>query len=237
MLLNSRKGSSFGTINLIGKCNLNCFYCKGNSIDNKINHLTTHFREWKNFCTFIRQLKERNISNVYIKGINTDPSLYAFLDPLIVYLVNNNFYIGIKTSGYVDITHLFWFMNGEVTYTINTLDRMTNYKLSGTYTIPNWNYIITNSGKKVNVSIVVNRYNVNEVKDIINYLYQFDNINEIQINSVPNRKEFQEDINCYNIVYNEVKGMDKVVFKQLNSVCDYYTDGTIENEELKVMCN
>jgi len=73
-----REAPTFANINLLGKCNADCFFCLGKDLSEYIDKFdmnSVHFREWLNFNDFILKCTEEGITNLYITGQNTDASL------------------------------------------------------------------------------------------------------------------------------------------------------------------
>ena len=94
---------SFANINLLGRCNVDCFFCLGKDIKEELsphNQLNTHFSKWKNFWTFLEKCRTERVGKLYITGQNTDSLLYEYLDELIDHLHSLEFKIGLRTNGY-----------------------------------------------------------------------------------------------------------------------------------------
>ncbi len=120
--------------------------------------------------------------------------------------------------------------------------------------IPRWDKIIPQSGENVRISIVLNRYNINEVYNLIVFTAKFPNVKYIQIRriSTDTRLSFlQEDIDlfeeyCKNFSHNyrqtgqfcgaqqfNVYGKDVVFWRTVETSCNslnYFTDGTCSDE-------
>lgn len=253
-----REAPTFANINLLGKCNADCYFCLGKDIPellNKHNQLNIHFSQWKNFSRFLEICKKDGIPNLYITGQNTDSLLYRYLSELIDYLHEQGFKVGIRTNGFLakqklDIVNK---CTRSVGYSIHTLDPETNLKIMGRKFIPDWNYIIPHT-KNPRVSIVITRYNHQEFWFLVSWLSQFKNIRYIQarrISTDTRIKELKEDMMIYDELYKlvserfklkrifygaeiyEIAGMEVVfwptVQTQINSY-NYFTDGTISRE-------
>lgn len=97
----NREKYTFANINLLGKCNANCYFCLGKDIDEILslqNQTQVHFSEWKNFERFLKVCKENNIKKLYITGQNTDSLVYKYFEELVEYLKNEGFLVGIRTK-------------------------------------------------------------------------------------------------------------------------------------------
>jgi len=185
-----RARPTFANINLLGKCNVDCYFCLGKDLDKEFgqfNHTQTHFSEWKNLEQFLKDCKEAGIALIYITGQNTDSLVYKYLDELIDYLQNDHgFLVGLRTNGYLAPR---WYptlqkCQRSVGYSIQSLNPEANFQIMKRRDLPKWEDIIPNSGNRVRVQIVVNRYNKNEVLPIIKYASQFPNVQYVQIRRI-----------------------------------------------------
>jgi MoaA/NifB/PqqE/SkfB family radical SAM enzyme len=250
---------SFANINLLGKCNADCYFCLGKDIEDKLNihnQLQLHYTQWKNFITFLNKCNKESIKKIYITGQNTDSLLYMYLNDLIDYLHAQGFQVGLRTNGYtaynkIDIINK---CDLSVGYSIHTLNPITNKMMIGRIDIPNWNDIIPVT-KNPRVQIVLNRCNEFEFFDILKYLSTFKNIRYVQIRrvSTDTRAKFLEpDIAAYEHIYTQVSkifsitrkfvtdaeeyniyGLPVVFWRTIktsaNSI-NYFTDGTISDD-------
>ena len=255
----NRDKYTFANINLMGPCNANCYFCLGKDIENIVcgeNQLNIHFSQWRNFEKFLQKCNEYDISKLYITGQNTDALMYKYLEELIKYIKGKGFLIGIRTNGYLaeknlDILNT---CNDEIGYSLHSLKENTNYQIMGRKDIPNWDYIIQNTNAEVRVSIVINRYNVQEFLDMIKYLSKFDNIKYIQarkISTDTRYKELKEDMGVYENLSRTIEGkFNKIKEFATASIYDiygkevcfwrtvqttvnsmnYFTDGTISED-------
>lgn len=257
----NRAVPTFANINLFGRCNIDCYFCLGKDLPqyfNLYNYNTTHFNYWKNFDRFLELCQNNNIDKLYITGQNTDPGLYIHLKELINFLqCDMALKVGLRTNGYDAIANidLYNICMNSIGYSIISLNEDTNYKICGRRDIPDWNYILSNT-KNCRVSIVVNRYNYNELIDIIKYVSTFENVKYIQVRrvSTDNRqKELNKDIEIFETVYNKfciehkgnrtedyygaeifsVFGKNIVFWRTVKTSVNsynYYVDGTISDE-------
>ncbi len=189
----NREAPLFANINLLGKCNVDCYFCLGKDIPEhftKHNQLKVPFYKWKNFGDFLKQCKDNNIKRLYITRQNTDALLYKYLWNLITDLQapDMGFEVGIRTNGYMfeknpQLIKTANLCKRSVGVSIHTLIPEVNEKIMGRDHIPNWDLLLP-LFHNLRVSIVVNRYNVGEIPDILLYLKQFSNIRYIQLRRI-----------------------------------------------------
>lgn len=248
----------FANINLLGRCNADCFFCLGKDIQEVLsqhNQTGVHFSEWKNFESFIQNCKDNQITKIYLTGQNTDSLMYKYFQELRDYIQGNGFEFGIRTNGYNAIKMLpdIQKCNGEIGISINSLIPDMNYFIMKRRDIPEWGTIIPLLNN-VRISIVVNRYNVNEFFDIVKFVSQFKNVKYIQARriSTDTREDMLlHDIQVYEDLFNYVNARYKQVGEfylaqqfaihgievdfwrtvetNINSI-NYFTDGTVSNE-------
>lgn len=217
MIIKNRKRDkyTFANINLLGKCNANCYFCLGKDIPellNKHNQIHTHFSQWKNFEKFLNQCKLNNINKLYLTGQNTDALCYDFFEELVIFLKSKGFKVGIRTNGYLIEKNINAIrnLNDEIGLSIHTLNADTNLKIMGINKIVNWVNIIPKiktEDNTVRVAIVINRYNKDEIIPLIAYLSQFKEIQYIQarrISTDTRYEELKEDIKVYENLYQSV---------------------------------
>jgi molybdenum cofactor biosynthesis enzyme MoaA len=254
-----KESFDFANINLLGKCNANCYFCLGKDIEQQLknkNQLNVHFSEWNNFETFLAKCKSHNIKKLYITGQTADGLQYKYLDEVVDYLQTQDFIVGVRTNGYLALQKIDTIkkMKGGIGYSIHTLNKETNRKIMGRDLIPNWNEIIPQSGANIRVSIVVNRFNLSEIMSIIEFLSKFDNIRYIQMRRISTdtrMDEFESDIKLYEELYQDISSKYKqigefykaqqfsifnkeVIFwrtveTSINSI-NYFTDGVFSEE-------
>lgn len=193
-----RDKPSFANLNLLGRCNVGCYFCLGEDLHDtfgKFRHTKVHFSEWPNLPEFLRDVKEAGIRNVYITGQNTDSLLYAHLDGLIEWLQGHwRFDVGIRTNGYLAERHFKTLCKcrRSVGYSIHSLDPETNYLIMRRRDIPDWETIIPNSGERVRVQIVATRYNHDQILDIIRYAAKFPNVGYVQVRRISTDHRYDE---------------------------------------------
>lgn len=255
----NREKFSFANINLLGKCNVDCYFCLGKDIGellSKHNQLNEYFINWKNFVPFLEKCKQENVNKLYITGQNTDALCYKYLYSLISYLKSSGFNVGIRTNGYNYDKHkaAINLCDLNVGYSIHTLNCSTNHTIMGRFDIPRWDKILTET-ENCRVSIVVNRHNIDEFTDLVEWVSQFPNVKYIQARRVSTdtrQEELKLDADLYEGLYENFikRRFDKIrdfygaeeydmygkpvcfwrtVKTSANSL-NYFTDGTISDQ-------
>jgi MoaA/NifB/PqqE/SkfB family radical SAM enzyme len=255
----NRNPFTFANINLLGKCNVNCYFCLGKDIEQTLagkNQLNIHFQKWKNFGLFLSQCEQNDIKKLYITGQTADGLQYRYLDELVDYLQNDGFIVGLRTNGYLAGAKMNTIqkMKGEIGYSIHSLKPDINYKIMHTRRIPYWDKIIPASGENVRIAIVLNRYNVSEIYDLIVFASSFPNVRYVQIRRISTDIRLnllQEDIDLFEEFYADfshnynqvgefckaqtfnVYGKEVVFWRTVETNCNslnYFTDGTYSDE-------
>ena len=254
-----RSAYSFANINLLGKCNANCYFCLGKDLPkqfSRYNQLNVHFHYWRNFNIFLDKCKTLGIAKLYITGQTADGLQYKYLGELIDFLQKQTFIVGLRTNGYLALKKMTTIqkMRGEIGYSIHSLRPKINKIIMGKAKIPNWGKIIPLSGDNVRISIVLTRYNISEFWNLIKYLSTFPNIRYIQIRRISTDtryEELREDIEAYeNFYYDFVRnaipiktyegapvfkfyGKEIVFWRTVETTANslnYFTDGTVSDE-------
>ncbi|MBI2547551.1 MAG: hypothetical protein HYW23_03845 [Candidatus Aenigmarchaeota archaeon] len=250
---------TFANINLLGRCNADCYFCLGKDIEDELrdkNQLNVHFSEWKNFRNFLNRCMDEGASKLYLTGQTADGLQYRYLSELVDALQADNFSVGVRTNGYLALRKMKTIqrMRGEIGYSIHTLDPQTNKFIMGRSDIPKWDEIIPQSGHNVRVSIVLNRYNIGQFYDLCGYIAQFPNVRYIQVRriSTDTRESLlMEDIKLYEEFFRDFEkthrqigdfhraqqfklfGKEVVFWRtvetSVNSL-NYFTDGTCSDE-------
>ena len=250
---------SFANINLLGQCNADCYFCLGKDILQHLqgqDQLHVHFSRWVNFHKFLGMCQTEGVQKLYLTGQTADGLQYAYLEEIVDYLQAMKFLVGVRTNGYLAERKMTAIgkMQEEIGYSIHSLDPETNGKIMGIEKIPDWINIIPRSGDKVRVSIVLNRYNVDEIYDICSFVSQFQNVNYIQIRRVSTdtrEAELKKDVELFEDFYNKFASENKMFGKfclapqfklfgkeivfwrtietSTNSL-NYFTDGTCSDE-------
>lgn len=246
---------SFANINLIGKCNADCYFCLGKDIDEELskqNQMGIHFSQWENLDLYLDQCEAYGVQKIYLTGENTDPLIYKYVGELIDYVQGCGFHVGIRNNGYLALRQMVHInrCKDEIGYSVNAISPEANLKLMGRSDIPNWKKIIP-ATKNPRTSIIVSRYNQHEFFDIVQFLSQFENIRYIQarcIVSETRNDEMIEDQEAFEALHEEVKsrfalvetfhgasiynifGMKVSFWKNWNTninALNYFSDGTI----------
>lgn len=253
-----RDDYSFANINLLGKCNVRCFFCLGLDIADKLNQynqLEIHFLKWKNFNQFLRKCKEASIQKIYITGQNTDSLIYKYLDELIDFLHRENFLVGLRTNGYLALKKLKEINKCDLSagYSIHTLNPIANKMIMGRLDIPDWKKIIP-ATRNPRTSIVLNRCNKYEFFELLRFLAKFENNRYIQVRRVSTDTRtdlLMPDMVAYEEIYSQVRdifsikkkfftdaeiyeiyGKDVVFWRTIKTSVNsmnYFTDGTVSD--------
>ncbi len=254
-----REDYSFANINLLGVCNANCYFCLGKDICEELrgkNQMRLHFAGWKNFDKFLKMCEKKKVKKLYLTGQTADGLQYKYLEEIIDYLQDKGFIVGVRTNGYLAEAKMKAIkkMKGGIGYSIHTLDPETNYNIMGRRDIPKWREIIPASGENVRVSIVLNRYNVDEFYSLCKYIAKFPNVRYIQVRRIATDTRLdllKEDIELYEKFFKkfsrkhektgefflaeqyELFGKEIVFWRtvetSVNSL-NYFTDGTCSDE-------
>ncbi len=253
-----REAPVFANINMLGTCNVDCYFCLGKDINEQFkqhNQVKTHFSEWKNFDAFLDRCEAAGIRRIYLTGQNTDALVYRYVAELVPFVQARGFDMGLRTNGYLAPRHFATIeqCKRSVGYSIHSLDPETNWQIMRRRDIPDWKTIIPKT-PNCRVSIVLNRYNAHEFYYLLKFISQFDNVKYIQVRRIctDTREEFlAPDVAVYERVFEDVKRTHPVighfysaeVFEMLGKeVCfwrtvkttidsfNYYTDGTMTDE-------
>ena len=207
-----RSAYSFANINLLGKCNLNCFFCLGKDLESefsKYDFAHTHFSYFRHLNEFLVKCKDKNIKQIYITGQNVDPLQYDFLNEFRQHLQSRGFYVGLRTNGILactnmDIINKFTTCTGDaVGYTLLTLDWCKMFLMTKTKFTPNWLYIFNYTKVPFRVSIVVTKYNCKDIMRLIQFISCFsfnENLKYIQLRRIctdVREEQLQEHIHAF----------------------------------------
>ena len=216
----NREAPTFANINLLGKCNVDCYFCLGKDIPQyltKHNQLKMPFQDWKNFGKFLRDCKDNNIKRLYITGQNTDALLYRDLWGLITNLQapDMGFEVGIRTNGYmfekdIELIKTANLCKSSVGISIHTLDPETNAQIMGKNSyIPDWHFLLP-LFHNLRISVVVNRYNWFEIEEsLLANLAEYENIRYIQLRRVSTDTRYEElklDIEAFDVLSAGIHG-------------------------------
>lgn len=255
----NREDFSFANINLLGKCNVDCFFCLGKDIEEELcgnNQVVEHFSGWLNFYEFLDVCRVKGVEKLYITGQNTDGLMYKYLMELVPWLHRFGFKVGIRTNGYLAMQKMDIINQCELStgYSIHTLSPITNQMIMGRSDLPDWETIIP-ATQRPRISVVLNRCNKYEFFPLMRYFTKFPNIRYIQIRRVSTDTRVEEltpDMIAYEEIYTQVKdifpmkekiwadaevyeiyGQDVVFWRtvktSVNSL-NYFTSGVISSE-------
>lgn len=206
----NRSKFTFANINLLGKCNMNCYFCLGKDLATEFAQynecLNIHFSKWNNWDKFVNTCKELSIPQIYITGQNTDSLCYRYIPQLVEYLKSIGFYVGIRTNGllapkYMDnvVNQCTTCWGDAVGYHIPTLKQSSSISITGSSHIPNWDFILSNTKAKMRVAIVLCKYNKDEILDIIDFVSKYP-VEYVQVRRISTDTRYHElcdDINLF----------------------------------------
>lgn len=254
-----REDYTFANINLLGVCNAGCYFCLGQDLKEELkgkNQLNLHFSKWKNFNSFLDKCRTLGIKKLYLTGQTADGLQYKYLSEIIDFLQNDGFLVGVRTNGYLAIQKMTEIqkMKDEIAYSIHTLIPDVNKKIMGRKDLPNWDKIIPMSGNNVRISVVLNRYNIDEFESLVKYISKFSNVRYIQVRRISTDTRvalLQQDIDLYEEFYQrfskehnqigsfylaqkyELYGKEVDFWRTVETSCNslnYFTDGTCSDE-------
>jgi len=207
----------YGEIYFLGYCNCKCFYCIGKEAsattrDEQITMVTPP-QDFKNFDQFLRILKEKEITTVYLSSIKTDPLLYRYLNEITDLLIGQGISVGIRTNGYLfwENIDVFRKLNAEISFSVQAFDGQKNKAICEREDIPDWQGIINwlrAEHKTCRFTMVLNRYNEGELEKLLNLCAD----NADVVDYVQGRILYKEygdtdpaDLQCFNNTHNTVK--------------------------------
>lgn len=206
-----RTAPSFANINLLGRCNVDCYFCLGKDLEARFalqNQLKDHFAGWARFGEFVHGVQEAGIRRVYVTGQNTDSLIYPHLGGLVDALQDGHgLDVGLRTNGYLAPR---WLDRGviqrcrrNVGYSIHSLDPETNWTIMRRRDIPDWGTIVP-ATPRCRISIVLNRHNEAEFDDLLEYCCSFGNVDYVQVRRIctDTREEYLlPDVEAYERVF------------------------------------
>jgi len=249
---------SFANINLLGRCNIDCFFCLGKDIKDllgKHDQTAVHFSAWQRFGEFLARCRAEGVDRIYVTGQNTDSLLYRHLDALVDHLHAEGFRVGLRTNGYEAAGHLDTINKCDLSagYSIHSLDPMTTRMIVGRRDLPDWERIIPMTARP-RISIVLNRCNEASFFPLLRFAARFPNVRYVQVRRVSTDTRadlLAPDIAAYERVYTQVSaifplqrkfagdaevydiyGKDVVFWRTVRTTVNslnYFTDGTVSD--------
>lgn len=227
----ARDKYTFANINLLGKCNVDCFFCLGKDIEDilcKQNQLKTHFSQWARFQEFLDLCRKNEIQNLYLTGQNTDPLLYPWLEELVNFIQAQGFNCGVRTNGFLALRpesiRALQAMKEEVGYSVHTLNPVTQKMILGRSDLPDWTGILSLPVKKTRASLVLNRCNEAEFFDILKFLSGFPQVKYIQVRRISTDTRealLMPDMAAFERVYTKVREIFPMMRKFATDVEEY----------------
>jgi len=233
----ARSKYSFANVNLLGKCNLNCFFCLGKDLHqefSKYNQLKVSPYGLKNFDKFLKLCEKYKIENIYITGQNTDSLLYEHLDEIISYLQEGwNFKVGLRTNGLLakEKIEIINKCKKSISYTLLTLKPEIMKKITGSFGIPDFDYVFRNVTIPQRVTTVVTTHNVDEVLDLIKFVSQYPQIQYFQVRRISTDTRYdamKPHIDAFEELFEKVKKDFKQIGEyELAPIFDIYGVKTV----------
>ena len=206
-----RMAPTFANINLLGRCNYDCYFCLGKDIPEIVgqSQLQDHFDRWANFPAFIDRCRELAIPNIYITGQNTDALLYGHLPSLIHRLKQYGFRVGIRTNGLLALSQMDTLNSCTASVGLSFLSyrRKARAKIAGKGNGPDFSAILRQMRPdSARIAIVVNRFNVGEVALAIRRFSKYPAVKYIQVRRIATdtrKPELTEDAEIYEQFFGE----------------------------------
>ncbi len=222
-------------INMIGPCSMRCYYCIGSDVREETQHqscLLTKYEWWYNFKYFLDECAEHEVKQIYLTGLNTDPLLYLHFEELVDYLHASGFYVGVRTNAKHAFSRNNWNVLNRLTtckaeavgLSIPSFIAETLYKITNGLTTPAYNKILRELQVPYRISIVVNRYNVDELWNMLQHIASVanENLKYVQmckISSVRRYEEFELDRRLYDEALHDARRL-------LVKMCEY--EGSVQ---------
>ena len=173
----NREAYSFANINLLGKCNVSCFFCLGKDIEAELsphNQLKVPVSQLPNLTPFLDLCRKHKVQKIYITGQNTDSLLYTYLEDLIAFLHDRGFMVGLRTNGYLAGRKMALINKCDLSvgYSIHSLNPVTNKMVMGREDFPDWETIIP-ATLHPRISVVLTRCNEFEFFDLLKFFAKF----------------------------------------------------------------
>jgi molybdenum cofactor biosynthesis enzyme MoaA len=248
---------SFANINLLGRCNAQCYFCLGRDLGPLIDGRhdeRVHFSKWPKFGEFLDTMRAQSVSRVYITGQNTDALLCECLDELVDELHRQDFQVGLRTNGLLAHKHFDAINRCDLStgYSIHSLKPETLQQIMGWSVVPDWDNIIAQT-ERPRIAMVVGRHNVGEFADVLALVGRHPNVRYFQVRRVSTdtrQSELSPDAAAYEKLFSfiaetnpikrifhgaqvyDIDGIEVVFWRTVQttvSSINYFTDGTISN--------
>jgi wyosine [tRNA(Phe)-imidazoG37] synthetase (radical SAM superfamily) len=198
------------------------------------NQLSLRFEHWNNFNAFITKLEEENINKIFLSSVVAEPMMYKHLHELVKHLIGLGFNVGVRTNGYFFLEKIdtIKMMDAEISLSINSLNCDTNQAICGVHDLPDYDTIfdeLYKLNKSCRVSIVINRFNRNEIFQILDYLSTKECVSYVQLRKIYKYDNSirQDDANSFDLIKNELS-------QNFQMVGNYYESQIFDYQGLKV---
>ena len=194
--LRERPAPFYANINMLGRCNANCFFCLGKDLNlefAKYNTQRTHHTQWPRWTFFLERAKALGIVPIYLTGQNTDALLYPNLTDLSRDLRALGHSPGLRTNGFLALQRMAEINTFDrVGYSIHTFNPDTQFKIMGVRTVPDWADILAQTKtKRKRISVVLTTHNQNDLMRIIEFAVDH-KVDYVQVRKVCTDARFEE---------------------------------------------
>jgi hypothetical protein len=122
----------FGNVHLSGPCNRACYFCIGQHMMALDGFDTRDTWPLEGLDEFMRQCRERRVSDVWVSGTNTDHLLYRHTEALVGRLRELGVPVGVRTNGIAIPNHRDrWLAYDKASVTVCSLDPVINASMMG----------------------------------------------------------------------------------------------------------
>lgn len=152
----------FGNIHFSGPCNRSCYFCVGQFMMEQDRYNNLKDFPPKGIDTFIKELNDRNISEVNLTGTNTDPSLYEHIQDLKNVLdqkIDLNIF-GIRTNGVKDLE---WSIFDQISISCHGVSKAIYQKMMGGGEVPDIARVVNQASCPVRINFVLSPFNLSDL--------------------------------------------------------------------------
>lgn len=146
------------------KCNLNCKFCNIKKEDKEMS--------LNDIKRIIRSIKRLGIKSIFLTG--GEPLLNKAFDDIVLYLKNNDFYVGVSTNGVFIDKHInslkkIDFVGISLDGSEDIHDKLRGKKGVHKRVLENIQLLKENNVKNIEIDFVVNNKNINDLEKVYNF--------------------------------------------------------------------